>query len=306
MTVRNRLSNERTVHAWRRVLRRLQRETLGRLRVLASEWLPPVLVRLYRHASGGAIRFRGRFTDWQSARARASGYDQQAILGTVSEAMRAVLRGEATCERDGFLFSREQFPYPLIALLLRAASENDGSLNVLDFGGALGSSYYQCRGFLAGLRKLNWCVVEQDDFVARGQEEFATPVLHFCSSVTAAADRFPPQVVLASSVLQYLPSPEEAVAALVATNANYIVIDRTPVARRGKETITVQIVGEPLVTSSYPVRFFDTRQLTSWLGGRYVEIDCFAAVDGTLGFGDLQAEFKGWIFARKDIGAEQF
>lgn len=210
-----------------------------------------------------------------------------------------MIRGEAACERDSVLFDTVPYPLPLIAILLRAASENQGRLNVLDFGGALGSSYYQCRGFLAGLSVLRWSVVEQTHYVKCGQREFENGILRFYENVEACAEAAPPQVILASGVLQCMPDPAQILDLFVRTGANYIVIDRTPIAFNGKKVISVQSVPDTICQSSYPIWLFNEEQLKAPLQVDYEEIAHFDAVDGTLGAGRLKAEFKGFIFQRK-------
>ena len=44
-----------------------------------------------------------------------------------------------------------EYQFPLLSGLLYAAAR-DGGLSVVDFGGALGSTYFQCRDFLCGVK----------------------------------------------------------------------------------------------------------------------------------------------------------
>jgi putative methyltransferase (TIGR04325 family) len=87
--------------------------------------------------------------------------------------MSRVRDGECAYERDGVVFEEVQLSFPVLAGLLRASAADAGRLAVIDFGGALGSSYYQCRKFLSLLPDLAWAVVEQENFVRCGREEFA-------------------------------------------------------------------------------------------------------------------------------------
>ena len=266
---------------------------------------PPLIADLYRSIRGGGIQFRDIYPDWAAAEEHAEGYDAEQILEKVRQATHKVIWGEAACERDSVLFDTVPYPFPLIAILLRAASENQGRLNVLDFGGALGSSYYLCRGFLAGLSVLRWGVVEQTHYVKCGQREFENDTLRFYESVEACTEAASPQVILASGVLQYMPDPAQILGLLVRTGANYIVIDRTPISLSGKQVISVQSVPSALSRSSYPLWLFNEEQLKAPLQVDYEEIAHFDAVDGTLGTGRLKAEFKGFMFQKKNsVGAE--
>ena len=261
---------------------------------------PPFMADFYRAIRGGGIHFRGSYTDWAAAEKHAEGYDAGQILEKVRQATHRVIRGEAACERDSVLFETVPYPFPLIAVLLRAALENQGRLNVLDFGGALGSSYYQCRDFLAQASPLRWCVVEQPHYVECGQREFENNTLRFFESVETCAQAAPPQVILASGVLQYMPDPARILGLFVQTGADYIVIDRTPVSTNGKQIISVQSIPHTIIKSSYPLWLFNEEQLKGPVLHLYEEIASFDALDHPLGFGRLKSTFKGFIFRRKD------
>jgi putative methyltransferase (TIGR04325 family) len=149
------------------------------------------------------------------------------------------------------------------------------------------------------LRALHWNIVEQAHYVRVGQLEFESESLHFHETVSAALQVSPPQVVLASSVLQYMPDPGEVLKSFVFTEAEYIVIDRTPFSLDGRQVISTQSVPSSISASSYPLRFFNEEQLKAPLLPHYDEIASFPAVDGTLGYGSLKAVFKGFIFKKK-------
>jgi putative methyltransferase (TIGR04325 family) len=262
-------------------------------------WLPPALADAYKKQARLGVHFRGEFPDWQTAAAHAEGYDSTQILERVRSATRKVVSGEAAGERDSVLFDQTPYPFPVIALLLRAAMENGGRLSVLDFGGALGSSYHQCKDFLKEVSPLQWSIVEQAHYVRAGKFEFESESLRFYETVGAASQAFPPQAVLASGVLQYMPDPVGVQKSFVSTKAEYIVIDRTPFALDGRQVISTQSVPSSISASSYPLRLFNEDQLKAPLLPHYDEIASFPAVDGTLGYGGLKAVFKGFIFKKK-------
>ena len=226
------------------------------------------------------------------------------ILERVRRASHQVLSGKAGGERDSVLFERAPYPFPVIATMLRAALENDRSLSVLDFGGALGSSYRQCKDFLKNVRSLHWGVVEQAHYVKCGKQEFEDESLRFYETVEAGALASRPHVILVSGVLQYMAAPEEVLMSFVATGTQYIVIDRTPVSMSRRQIISTQIVPRSIIPSSYPLWLFDENRLKAPLLAEYEEIASFPAVDGTLGSGALQAAFKGFIFKKKGTVAK--
>ena len=261
---------------------------------------PPIVVEIYRRLRGSGIQFHGVYSSWGAAQRHTEGYDADTVLQRVREAQSAVMKGEAVSERDGVLFHQAQYPFPVIAILLRAATENQNRLTILDFGGAFGSTYYQCRDFLMQLKSLRWCIVEQPGFVACGRQQFQNEIIHFYSSVPECLAQEQPQVVLLSGVLQYLADPDQTLDELSQSGAKYIVIDRTPVAINGEQVVTIQTVPKTIIRSSYPVWLFNEPTLKRPLLERYEEIATFDTVDPELGSGRLKARFNGFIFRKRD------
>lgn len=266
---------------------------------ILKAWFPPVLTDTYKSWRGLGIHFRGDYPDWAAAAAKTGGYDAEQILERVRWASIQVATGEANGERDSVLFPRTPYPFPVIATLLRAATENNERLNVLDFGGALGSSYQQCKNFLQQLRSLHWGIVEQLHYVNCGRREFENESLRFYETIESSVNAFRPHVILASGVLQYVPKPGEVLKSFVLAGPDYIVIDRTPISLSGRQVISTQIVPGSICSSSYPLWIFNENQLKEYLLVEYEELASFPAVDGTLGHGSLKANFKGFIFKKR-------
>src|SRR5258708_34138096 len=95
----------------------------------------------------------------------------------------------------------------MITTLLSACHQERNRLNVLDFGGSLGSSYFHNRGFLETVSDFNWSTIEQPQFVAAGRAHLASNELHFFEKIEDCARHFRPNLIVLSGVLQYLPDP---------------------------------------------------------------------------------------------------
>jgi len=201
---------------------------------------------------------------WEAAQAQSSGYDAGEILGRVKTSTQAVLRAEAAFERDGVAFAAPQYRWPVLAGLLEVAAR-DGELKVLDFGGSLGSLYWQHRKFFAGL-KVSWGVVEQPEFAAVGQELDQSSI-DFFPSVTDYLKSETPNVVLLSSVLQYLPNPEQTLRELLATPADTVILDRTPISTVTSNVPCLQVVPQHIYAGSYPAWIFSNTWLRNQLAG---------------------------------------
>ena len=241
--------------------------------VLLKQFIPPVLITIFRkfkkgprpRISSSSFQYGwfGNYSSWEEAKSNSVGYDSEIIVEKVKDSLLRVKHGEAIYERDSILFDEIQYSWGLLAGLLRAALENDGKLCVLDFGGSLGSTYYQNREFLSSLRSLQWCVVEQPLFVDCGKEFFEEDQLKFYATIEECLNKHKPNVLLLSGVLQYLERPYKWIEKFVGLKIPYIIIDRTAFVEGEKEILTVQNVPESIYLASYPAWFFNELKFKS-------------------------------------------
>jgi putative methyltransferase (TIGR04325 family) len=253
--------------------------------------LPPFLVR---KAIGFFYGWHGDYSSWDEAKKQCTGYDSGIILDKVKSALAAVRDGKAAYERDSVLFNEIQYSYPVLSVLMWIAVQNKGRLNILDFGGSLGSSYYQNKRFLDSVEDVHWCVVEQPGFVKAGLEEFASDKLYFFDTIKSCMKSFKIDAVLLSSVLQYLEEPYSLLDQLKELQIRYIIIDRTPFVTR-KDRITVQTVPSRIYKASYPCWFFNKNKFLNCFSENFNLVTEFDALD----IANISSEFKGFVFSHK-------
>jgi putative methyltransferase (TIGR04325 family) len=258
---------------------------------IIKTFLPEALIR---SVSGIFYGWHGNFKSWEAAKSRCSGYDSAAILEKVKTSALKIKEGLAVYERDSFIFDKVQYSFPLLSSLMWAAAQNNGKLNVLDFGGSLGSTYFQNRKFLDSLSEVNWCVVEQPEFVKTGLQNFETKNLHFFYSIDECTKSYEINVVLMSSVLQYLEEPYKILDQIKTTGIKYLIIDRTPFINT-TDRLTVQKVNPSIYNASYPCWFFNKQKLLSYLNADFELVLEFNALDKA----NIKSEFQGFLFTRK-------
>lgn len=263
------------------------------------QWLPPALHRALGRATGRSLRFVGGWPDWAGAAAASRGYDDGAILRRVAAATREVEAGRAAFERDGVLFDAWQPPFQLLAPLLRHALRHGGRLDVVDFGGSLGSTFRQCRPFLPPMATLQWHVVEQPRFVDAGRTEFTNPPLQFHPSLAALPAPEAPRLLLASSVVQYLPQPASHWDEWDEAAIDTIVLDRTPVWDGPDDRVCVQHVPRRIYDASYPCWVLSRPRLLERLSRRWRLVCEFDCPEGRhTASGGPTFEFKGFVWER--------
>ena len=248
------------------------------LRALILDYCPLMLLKLVRWIRSKNNTFTGSYASWAEAEMHTSGYEVDAIFQRVREASLKVKRGEAAFERDSVCFYKEDYRWPTLACLLSIAAEKGGKLNVLDFGGALGSFYFQHKFFLSRLNSIRWSVIEQLHFVKCGRNEFQNEELRFYLNIEECLANENVDVIFLSSVLQYLENPQSILTELSKSKADYVLIDRTPFIEHPVDRLTVQSVPESIYSASYPAWFFSHNQfdiLINKIGYRTLEIfDC--------------------------------
>lgn len=257
------------------------------LKQLCKDFVPPLLWRVARRLLVSYddldVSFRGNYPDWSTAMAASTGYDSDIIFCRVLDAARKVKNGEALWDRDSVPFYQEEYNFPLLSSLMSVAAWNKGKLRVLDFGGAFGSTYWQHRSWLQNLEVLSWNVVEQAQIVDCGKKEFQTDELQFWFDMQSCAATVPIDVVLFSSVLQYMESPYELIEQAIAISPKAIILDRTPFEEYG-ERITVQQVPPKIYPASYACRWLDKSKTKKILKSKYCVSPWWQSQVDQLGF----------------------
>jgi putative methyltransferase (TIGR04325 family) len=242
------------------------------------------------------VAFAGDYASWAEALVNCTGYSAPVIVERTCAALLKVKRGEAVFERDSALFDTPQYSYPVLTGLLRAALIDGGRLSVVDFGGSLGSSYFQFRKFLDGVNGLHWSVVEQPAHVECGREHFESSELHFFETVEDCVARHRPNVMLLSGVIQCLPEPYAMLRSLLAQGVAHVIIDRQAFLTSGRDRLTVESVPEWIYPASYPAWFLsETRFVAEIAAAGYSLVTDFEGADRVSPAGET-AYFKGFIY----------
>jgi putative methyltransferase (TIGR04325 family) len=256
--------------------------------------IPPILLNILNKVRNNKYGWKGDYSSWQEARDVSTGYDSNEILQAVRNSLLKVKSGEAVYERDSVIFDEIQYSWPLLAGLMFAASKMGGVLKVCDFGGSLGSTYYQNKKFLDKLDHVSWSIVEQKHFVDVGKVDFEDDRLKFFYSVNECVKKEKPDVLLLSSILQYIEKPYELLDEILKNDFKYILIDRTSFSKN-TEKITLQRVPPFIYDASYPCWFFNESKFVNYFGNKgYQVLEDFESLDGETN----EYKFKGMILEK--------
>lgn len=265
---------------------------------------PPLLLRLCRRLRAPRTEPCGLSGDYRSfaeALARSGGYDSGIILEKTRKALLEVKEGRAAFERDTVLFGEPDYCWPLLSALMWVAAQQGGRLNVLDYGGSLGSSYFQHRLFLDRLPELRWNIVEQPAHVAAGRQWFQDRELRFYAGIEQCLAETSPNVVLLGSVLQYLEEPRALLRQIMALPCDHLVLDRTPFYSGAADRICVQQVPASIYSGSYPCWIFSLERFEELLGREWELLAQFDNTDSMSA--PVPVRWQGMILARRSRSA---
>ena len=141
---------------------------------------------------------------------------------------------------------------------------------MLDFGGSLGSSYFQNKYFLDALDHINWNILEQENFVQCGQRYIQDENLQFFHSAEQVIrTNGLPDILLFACTLPYLENPYLVLEELMKKEIPYLMIDNTYFNYEERDRICVQKVPPEIYGGSYPCWFLNYNRVKQKISERY-------------------------------------
>ena len=148
--------------------------------------------------------------------------------------------------------------------------------------------------FLDKLQVVSWNIVEQKHFVDLGKTNFEDKKLKFYYDIESCIKQTIPNVLLLSSVLQYIKKPYELLDELLKNNFDTILIDRTSFSKT-KQKIKLQVVSPKIYRASYPCWFFNELEFANYfIKSGYKILEIFESFDGK----NKEYTFKGMIMQK--------
>lgn len=271
------------------------------MKEIINQLIPPLIGKIYIQYFIGSEKLNclsGDYLSWNDAVAASTGYDTDLILEKTKTALLKVKNGEAIYERDSVIFNEVQYAWPLLAGLMWVAAKSRGNLNILDFGGSLGSTYYQNRAFLRNLPEVHWNIIEQSAHVNVGKKYFEDEILKFFPNIERCFSETKPNVILLGSVLQYLENPYEIFNMLLDLPCGNVIIDRTPFWNGSTDRLCVQRVPPCIYPASYPSWIFAKGKFLHQIAKKdyevIVDFENLAHLPGP-----VELTYRGMIISRK-------
>ena len=178
------------------------------------------LVRFFFRLIRNRIGFRG----WISVASRRIvtrkfGYDSELIGNVVTK--------KNQLYKVQMLNPNFMYPQSLVRPLIPLAYITQKHVRVLDFGGGGGTQYFAASNLLSPSRVFHWRVIETAAIVDQSSN-LANDHLGFYKSIgEAISDGFSPDLVMASSSLEYTENPKQTLLELINLDADYLYLTRS-------------------------------------------------------------------------------
>ena len=238
-----------------------------------SKITPEIFKKYLRNYKSNEVNWcSGPYENWKDASKNSRGYEQKNILDKVYNSSKLVKLGLVSYERDSVIFKEIKYNYNIVDIL-NEIHLLQNKLSILDFGGALGSSYFQNRDILKNKLNFKWGIVEQENYVKLGLAEFSDKTLSFFYNVSDCIKTLVPNVALFGSSIQYLEDPYEIMDEISdSDDIKYLIFDRTPFEYNKDDIIVVQNVPKKIYEASYPMRIFSIDKFINKLSSNWTVI----------------------------------
>ena len=206
----------------------------------------------------GKIYFSNEKKDWLSALKSSKSYQDEIIFDQVRKIYNNIIdKNSEFYERDSLILKDKPNEIDLIKFLQNRIKLQD-NLEVLDYGGSLGSRFFSNYNFIKK-NKINWNIVEQKNFVQYGRNYLQNNFLNFYNNLSECISEKKINCVIFSGSLQYLENYHEILKEIKNANIKYIFFDYLPLSDYARHKIFVQNISKKIYDSSYPIKIFSKK-----------------------------------------------
>ena len=240
----------------------------------------------------------GNYSSWKEANKECLGYAEVHIAEQVKNVILKTKDHPYQYERDGCVIPGEPtYAFELLRWIKESAINN--KINLIDFGGSLGTTYYQLKKYLSNY-EIKWNIIEQDHFVKIGKETFEDDNIKFYYTIDECLKHTTPNCFISSSVLPYIEDSHNILKEAFNKKFDWILLDRISVIDGDKDLISIQVVPPDVYKAIYPCWFFGENKLVNNIKNNgYDHIKSFDALGGRSFAPKIAtAAYRGFIFKK--------
>ena len=224
--------------------------------------MPPKVKIVIRAALSRFVGFH-RVDSWETAQKKSMGYESPQVIDlVVNDAMR--LR-EKIKESEQATSRFQQIATAMLLCISEGHGMEKKNWRVLDFGGGSGDYFFQFKKFAPGIL-MEWTVLETPALASelQLQNRNEDPNIKWIDSFEQLDGKY--DVIVCSSVLQYLQNPFETLKELV-KKSDFLILNRLPLIDSSEHIVAVQRIWSNKRRGSYPANFFSETRFLEELQG---------------------------------------
>lgn len=262
-----------------------------------------ILFAIYWHLTFFRPRNRafGKYANYNEAfTASKTDYSDEELVSLIYRANKNVISGKYPYERDGVNYKNIQYSYQLNMHVCSLVNEkkNEDLINILDFGGGLGTTYRQ----FPFKNKINrWSIIEQDRILEIGTNEFCNEKLSF-SSLEQLTQKSNYDVLIFGAVIDFIDDYQAVIKELIyKCKPQMIIVDRTLFTDLTYDFWTVKDTNKNITGhKKYPLCFISEIVFNSFmLNHGYQKIDSWLTSDKKMVSGMKVGNYKGFCYKIK-------
>lgn len=250
---------------------------------------------LYRYGSG----WSGDYKNWQDAMKHCTGYDDPSITEKALSSILETKDQSDRYERDSSIIEgTPDFAFNSLRWMKSFAEGN--KIDLVDFGGSLGSSFFQLKPFLDNY-SVKWNVIEQEHVAAVGKSKLENDQLKFFSNIQNIPDASSISTFFSSAAIQYLQDPYKVLHDLNLREFKYLIFDRLSVHESEKDRLTIQIVPKKRYKAIYPCWFLSKKKfLNYFIDLGFALIDSYSSLGGKVATKNIfNSKYMAFVLEKK-------
>jgi putative methyltransferase (TIGR04325 family) len=280
------------------------RQRHARTRILSeqppSESQPIKMSRANQDAKA-PYELEGPFPSWEVAASHSDGWDSPALTEKALDAALKVRDSIAEYQQDSVIMEHIVYSSVILVFLILSLAKQKEGIRIIDFGGGLGTNYYQNRKILRRLTTVDWRVVERPIFTELGLKHLQTHELSFSASLDEALSRAPAtDALLFSGSLQCVENPFELLDRAAAAGIETLALDRVIVGPGDTHALFVQRPDPTIYPASIPCWCFSRSALIATIEAKGFSLLEYFPLETNFG-GTHQFNHCGMIFVKRQV-----
>jgi putative methyltransferase (TIGR04325 family) len=230
------------------------------------------------------IYIDGNYQSWDEAlKISKNNYSSKKVLEKIKFSFIESLKLENFYERDGMILKKKKIDDNIIIFYKKIYYKNKIKCNILDVGGGTGSIYFKNQQFLEKIENLSWTTYDQPKLISFVKKKANNSQINYIPEILPNfKNKF--DIVLAQSSLQYFSKPYDLLNKLCNLDAEYIIIDETPLINQKYDKICIQHNPKKIYLSNYPLYILSKEKINTFLKNNnyknVIDKKCFTGIGG--------------------------